>query len=94
MSNKWKVYALVNHDLEQIFIGATDRPDSELTDECNTVAGEIVDWQKAKHNIECIETVESFPNWRSTMAYVSWLERDGAFSSVEHYLLGVDPAFA
>ncbi|MFT4626536.1 MAG: hypothetical protein ACI8PZ_005213 [Myxococcota bacterium] len=66
----------------------------EMALECDTVAGEIVDWLAKRHDIERIEAVEAFPNWRSAKAYAAWLERDGAFSGAEDYILGLDPGLA
>ncbi len=93
-AQSWKVYALLNHDLRQVFIGASDRPMSEMRCECDTAAREIPDWLSAQHNIEKLEAVETFPNLRSAKAYAGWLHRDGAFEGAEDYVMGLDAALA
>lgn len=89
----WKVYALFNHDLSQIFIGAMSLPMSQMSRACKAVATEIVDWEP-DHHIECLEVVEQFPTERHAKGYASWLLRDGAFEGLEHYAMGLDSALA
>ena len=88
-----KVYALINHDLSQIFIGALSVPMSQIDRECKTIAREIEDWQPA-HRVEAVPVVEQFPTVRHAKAYAAWLLRDGAFEGLEHYAMGLDSALA
>jgi hypothetical protein len=88
------VYALFNHDLSQIFIGAMSIPMEQMKGACKAIAGEIVDWEPARHRVECLEVVEQFPTERHAKSYASWLLRDGAFEGLEHYAMGVDAALA
>ena len=90
----WKVYALINHDLAQIFIGALSLPLDQMPTACKTIAGEIVDWEPARHKVEWVEVVEQFPTQRHAKAYATWLLRDGAFEGVENYAMGLDAALA
>jgi hypothetical protein len=93
-NESWKVYALINHDLSQIFIGALSLPISQMPNACKTIAGEIEDWEPARHKVEWVEVVEQFPTQRHAKAYATWLLRDGAFEGVEHYAMGLDAALA
>jgi hypothetical protein len=90
----WKVYALINHDLSQIFIGAMSVPMSEIDRECKNIAADIVDWEPTRQKVEWVAVVEQFPTQRHAKAYAAWLLRDGAFEGVEHYAMGLDSALA
>jgi hypothetical protein len=89
----WKVYALINHDLSQIFIGALSVPMSQIDRACKSIAAEIEDWEPARQNV-AVSVVEQFPTQRHAKAYAAWLLRDGAFEGVEHYAMGLDSALA
>jgi hypothetical protein len=92
-TESWKVYALINHDLSQIFIGALSLPMAQMDSACKTIASEIVDWEPNRHKV-LVEVVEQFPTQRHAKAYATWLLRDGAFEGVEHYAMGLDAALA
>lgn len=92
-AESWKVYALINHDLSQIFIGALSLPMAQMDGACKSIAGEIVDWEPTQHKV-MVEVVEQFPTQRHAKAYATWLLRDGAFEGVEHYAMGLDAALA
>lgn len=92
--DSWKVYALFNHDLAQIFVGAMRLPMAEMKSACSAVGSEIINWEPGRHRIECIEAVEQFPTERHARSYAGWLTREGAFEGVEHYTMGMDEALA
>jgi hypothetical protein len=85
---------LFNHDLRQVFVGASDRPMGEMARECDDVAHTIEDWEATRHRIERIEAVEQFATLQSARMYASWLNREGAFENLEDYAMGFDPALA
>jgi len=86
----WKIYALFNHDLGQVFVGATDASADQLPRECATTARQIMDWEHTHHHIDWMERVEEFPTLKHARLYANWLHRDGAFDGVEHYSIGLD----
>ena len=86
------MYALFNHDLEQVFVGACDAPDENLLFACNEVASDIENWDRNRHNIECIEAVEEFPTLKHARYFAQWLKREGAFEGAENYAMGLDHA--
>lgn len=90
----WNIFAVFNHDLEQVFIGASAGSPDELEAECARTAGEIENWQVARHHIDWVSRVESFPTLRHAQMYAAWLQREGAFEGAEHYVMGLDPALA
>ena len=92
-SETWKVYALINHSLSQIFIAAMNTPMSQVDRECKTIAAEIVDWEPARQKVEWVP-VEQFPTQRHAKVYAAWLLRDGALEGLEHYAMGLDSALA
>ncbi len=93
-STPWNVYAVFNHDLEQVFVGATSAPSDRLEEECARVAGQIEDWECARHHIDWVASVERFPSLRHARLYAAWLSREGAFEGAEHYVMGLDEALA
>jgi hypothetical protein len=90
VSKSWKVYALFNHDLRQIFVGASDAAMDALRATCIETAGEIEAWQRGTHRIECVEAVEEFPSLRHAKNYAQWLKREGEFEGAERYAMGLD----
>lgn len=88
------MYALFNHDLSQIFVGAMSLPMHEMTDACRTVEGEIENWEPSRHRLERIEAVEQFSSERQARSYALWLTREGAFEGLEDYAMGIDAALA
>ena len=80
---------MFNHDLGQIFIGASDAPRSRLSRHCEQEATSLVDWQRSQR-IEWMEAVEEFPEKDHAVAYANWLYREGAFEGVEDYSIGLD----
>lgn len=88
-TNAWKIFAVFNHDLQQVFVGASDAPMHQMGRECDAVARTLANWQCTTHNIEHIEAVESFPTHRHAQMYATWLKREGAFEGTEHYGMGL-----
>jgi hypothetical protein len=93
-SASWNVYALFNHDLGQIFVGAMCLPMSEMGAACRAVTAEMEAWEPGRHRIEVIEAVEQFPTERHCRSYAGWLMREGAFEGLEDYAMGLDAALA
>lgn len=89
-TNNWKVFALFNHDLGQVFVSASDAPKANIVRECGTIAGELVDWEATRHRIDWIDTVGEFPTLRHAQLYAAWLKREGAFEGAEEYAIGLD----
>lgn len=89
-TESFKVYALLNHDLSQIFVGVLSLPTAQMRRACRDIAAEIENWEPARHEVECLDVVEQFPTERHARAYAAWLIRDGAFEGVEHYTMGLD----
>ncbi|MFT7521745.1 MAG: hypothetical protein ACI9MC_003897 [Kiritimatiellia bacterium] len=90
----WNVYALFNHDLRQVFLGATQAPPEQVTVECSSTADDMVDWKRAHHDIEWIESVEVFPTLKHARMYAAWFRREGAFEGLENYVVGLDIGLA
>ena len=93
-SNIWNVYALFNHDLEQIFIGASDAPAHALARHCAEQSRRLVNWSPDTQRIDWMESVEGFPTKRQARAYAHWLHRDGAFEGTEDFTMGLQAALA
>lgn len=90
----WNVYALFNHDLGQIFIGASDAPKHSLRRHCAEESVTLVDWSAEAHHIDWMESVERFRTLREARAYAHWLHREGAFEGTEDFTIGLHAALA
>jgi hypothetical protein len=86
----WRVFALFNHDLRQVFVAASDEPLAAIDGVCRRTAADIVDWEMARHRIERVPTVAEFPTLRHARLYAGWLAREGAFEGAESYAIGFD----
>jgi hypothetical protein len=93
-SESWKVYALLNHDLAQIYVGALHVPMAQMNAACAAIVTELEDWDTKRHAVECIEALEQFPTERHAKAYALWLSREGAIEGLESYAVGLDAALA
>lgn len=90
----WNVFALFNHDLGQIFIGASDAPKRSLSRHCAEQSTRLKEWSHAAHDIDWMESVESFNTLREARAYARWLHREGAFEGTEDFTMGLQAALA
>lgn len=90
-TQSWKVFAIFNHDLEQIYIGASDAPHHALSAHCRTQASALCGWEPRAHNIDWMEAVEEFKTLRHARAYANWLHREGAFEGTEDFAMGLEP---
>jgi hypothetical protein len=90
----WNVYALFNHDLGQIFIGASDTPKHALQRHCAEETRRLKEWSATAHRIDWMESVEAFHTHREARAYANWLLREGAFEGTEDFTMGLQAALA
>ncbi len=91
-TTSWKVFALFNHNLSQIYIGASDAAHTALTAHCAQQASRMRGWEMNAHSIDWMEAVEEFKTLRHARAYANWLHREGAFEGTEDFSIGLDAA--